>query len=214
MKLQQPVSRNFEQKKRKVEILNISTVSISPHSLCPTSLVDVFAPLDKTIDFALALELSEDEKRILQAAGHQYHMQPPSINQTVNWTSWAPMFADCEVKIDQRDPLIQLATWIAAHFEKRTIEGYPTEVPVPAIAIYGDLWHLWIAYCIKVSAKEKQPGGKAYRVQFLGPIPMGSTEDVEGVFRILYFLKKLVKWGFDVYEPRYLKKVLARYQGK
>lgn len=43
---------------------------------------------------------------------------------------------------------------------------------------------------------------------------MGSTGDVEGVFRILYFLKKLVEWGFDVYEPKYLKKVLAKYRGK
>lgn len=96
---------------------------------------------------------------MLQAAGYKFHMQLPSINQTVHWTSWVPMFVDCKVKIDQRDPLVQLGTWIAAHFEKCALEDYPTDVPVPAIAIYGDVWHLWIAYSTKLSAKEKQPGG-------------------------------------------------------
>ncbi|KAI4121631.1 MAG: hypothetical protein LQ338_006257 [Usnochroma carphineum] len=121
------------------------------------------------------------------------------------------MFANFEVKTDDRDPLIQLGTWIAAEYEKRNIEGYPMDIPVPAIAIYGHYWMLWIAFSMEIKKKEK---GKPYRVQFCGPVEMGDTLNLEGVFKILHVLKAVVQWGVHVYEPEYFQKVVAKYRKK
>ncbi len=121
------------------------------------------------------------------------------------------MFVNFEVKVDDRDPLIQLAVWIASELEKRSREGYPVEVPIPAVAIYGDEWHLWIAYAAKVPPKQRRKNGKAYQVQFLGPIIMGSTYGHAEVYKIFHVLKAVIKWGLDVYQRDYVEKVFEKY---
>ena len=122
------------------------------------------------------------------------------------------MFANLVVETDGRDPLIQLGVWIAAEFEKRNFEGHPMDIPVPAIAIYGDQWYFWIARSRGLSAKERAPKGKNYRVDLLGPMPMGNTFGAAGVFQILHVLEAVVRWGLDVYKPDYYEKVLAKYK--
>ncbi|KAL9593262.1 MAG: hypothetical protein Q9179_005990 [Wetmoreana sp. 5 TL-2023] len=201
--------------KRKIETLNISAVSIAPNELCPTSPVDAFTDGNKKIDHALALETSVGEERTLSTGGTVYRvLGPASINQTYGWTAFNPMFANFEAKTNERDLLIQLGTWIAAEYEKRHREGYPMDIPVPAIAIQSDQWKFWIAYSIMVPAKERKHGRKPYRVQFVGPVDMGNTWSIEGVFKILHVLKAVVRWGFNVYEPEYFDKVLAKYEKK
>ncbi|KAI4289697.1 MAG: hypothetical protein L6R35_001025 [Caloplaca aegaea] len=194
---------------RRIETLNISEVLIAPRELCPTSPSGAFADANKKVDYAIALTLSENEKRTLNQG--TYCMDGPvSINQaTSSFVSIKPMPVCFEVKTDDRDPLIQLGTWNAAEFEKRHREGYPMTVPIPSVAIYGDYWQLSIAFAVVVPAKDRRKDAKPYRVQFLGPIEMGNTCSVDGVFRILHFLKALVKWSFEIYEPVYLMKVLA-----
>ncbi|KAL8855415.1 MAG: hypothetical protein Q9178_007940 [Gyalolechia marmorata] len=196
---------------RRIETLNISTVSIQPRELCPSSLEEVFTLADKKIDHALAIDLARNELRRLQTAGSKYRVGgEPSINQTYA-CAFKFMFVNFEVKVDDRDPLIQLAVWIASELEKRSREGYPIEVPIPAVAIYGDEWHLWIAYAAKVNPKERRKNGKAYRVQFLGPIIMGSTYGHAEVYKIFHVLKAVIKWGLEVYQRDYVEKVFAKY---
>ncbi|KAL8826270.1 MAG: hypothetical protein Q9170_007468 [Blastenia crenularia] len=200
----------------KIESLNVSAASIAPHELCPTSLAQNFADADKKIDYALAIPLSEAEELALTSAVKKYKIPgAASINQTQGiYTALKAMFAHQEVKVDHRDPLIQLAVWIAAEFEKRSREGYPIDIPVPAVAVYEDSWQLWIAYSIKLTGKEKVTGGKPYRIKFLGPVQIGNTSSTEGVFRILHIMAAIVKWGFEVYKLEYLTKVLAKYMKK
>lgn len=88
------------------------------------------------------------------------------------------------------------------------------DIPVPAVVVEKDLWQVHIAYSKERSAAEMKDGGKPYRVRFAGPINVGDTSSVEGVFRILYVLKAIVQWGFDVYEPEYLQKILVKYRRK
>ncbi|KAL8936683.1 MAG: hypothetical protein Q9216_004809 [Gyalolechia sp. 2 TL-2023] len=190
-----------------IEDLNVSTVSIAPHQLCPTSPTEVFADADKKIDYALALELSNAERLILSAGRYQLG-GPASINQTqTDFTCMKPIFSHFEVKTDVRDPMIQLAVWITAEFLKRWQEGWRMDLPVPAIAIYEDHWALWIAYAVKV----KQGGNnKAFMVQFAGPWEIGHTMHVAGVFRILHVLQAIAKWGLEVYLSAFRKDVLAK----
>lgn len=171
--------------------------------------------MNKKVDYALALVLTDEEERILTSAVGKYRVPGgTSINQTRDWTSVKPMFESTEVKVDARDPLIQIAVWICAEFEKRRLEGYTLDLPIPAIAIEGDRWKFWIAYSVKLAKKDHQPGGKPYRVQFLGPVAIGSTENAMGVFKIFHVLKAIVSWGLEVYEPQFMKHVFARYKKK
>lgn len=161
----------------------------------------------------LALKLTHKETRILMNAPKMYRVAGgASINNTQHWTAFKAMFSYTEIKVDGRDPLIQLAVWICAEFEKRSLEGYGLDLPIPAIATYGDHWKFWIAYMVKTHAKDQRPGKKPYSVQFLGPVNMGSTENAMGVFKILHVLKAIVRWGFEVYEPQFMKHIFARYK--
>ncbi|KAL8725167.1 MAG: hypothetical protein Q9166_007521 [cf. Caloplaca sp. 2 TL-2023] len=209
------LSSSVSANSRRIRALNISTVLIAPQRLCPTSLVDAFADANKKVDYAFALDISDDEKRTLSTGGTKYRIAgEASINQTYNWTAFQPMFANFEIKTDDRDPLVQLGTWIAAEYEKRYLEGYPTNLPVPAVVVDKDYWTLWIACSIKLSTNEKIKNGKPYRVQFLGPVEIGNTTSAKGIFKILHFLTVIVQWGFDVYEPEFFTKVLAKYKKK
>jgi len=54
------------------------------------------------------------------------------------------LFVNIEVErrhVD-KDPMIQLAAWIAAEFKKRKIESYSLEMPVFAVEVVRDNWEL------------------------------------------------------------------------
>ncbi|KAI4090084.1 MAG: hypothetical protein LQ344_004955 [Seirophora lacunosa] len=209
----QTLSSSVSAKGRGIEDLNISSVQIAPPELFPTSLVDGFKDANKKADYALALALTDEEERILSSAVTKYLVSGgTSINQTRDWTSAKPMFESTEVKVDARDSWIQIAVWICAELEKRRLERYELDLPIPAIAIENDHWSFSIAHAIKISPTEQTPGGKPYRVQFFGPVEIGSTKDAAGVFKILHVLKAIVRWGLEVYEPQFMKHVFARYK--
>ncbi|KAL9034752.1 MAG: hypothetical protein Q9180_005234 [Flavoplaca navasiana] len=197
---------------RGISDMNIATVKISPSVLFPTSLVNTFRDGNKKVDYALALKLTSDEDLVLKSAVKKYRVPGgASINQTQSdWTAFVPMFAPVEVKVDGSDPLIQLGIWVSAEVEKRYLEAYTFDLPFPAIAVSDHHWDLWIAYAEGISVKQQQ-GGKPYRVRFLGPIEMGHTGNATGVFRILYVLKAIVRWGLEVYEPEFMENVFKRY---
>ncbi|KAL9033764.1 MAG: hypothetical protein Q9180_005776, partial [Flavoplaca navasiana] len=154
--------------KQRLEKLNITTVAISPSSLCPTSPTLTYIPANEKVDLAVAIRLSDADRSILQRGRYQVP-GPVSINQTgTNFTALKPMFLHIEVKKDDRDPLIQLGTWVAAEYTKRRREGYPMELPVIAIVVDKDVWTIWIAVAVPTN-----PGD--FRVQFIGPSSMGDT---------------------------------------
>ncbi|KAL8676763.1 MAG: hypothetical protein Q9186_006744 [Xanthomendoza sp. 1 TL-2023] len=198
--------------KRAIEFLNISHVSIASSALCPTLPGNSFTIVNKKIDLAFAIQITKEESTTLMIKTARYHMDSEaSINQSRGFAAIKFIFGNVEVKNDHRDPLIQLAVWIAAEFVKRAQEGYPMDVPVVAIAIDGDYWDLWIAYSVKVPESQRLEDGKAYQVRLAGPESMGDTRSIKGIFRILHVLKAMARWGVDVYEPQYLMKVLAKY---
>ncbi|KAL8916477.1 MAG: hypothetical protein Q9172_006287 [Xanthocarpia lactea] len=205
--------RSFKSTARPVRALNIAASQIAPPLLCPTSSVNTFKDGNKKVDYALALLLTKKEESVLNSAVSLYRVEGgASINQTHGWTAVVPMFAHIEVKVDECDPMIQLAIWICAEAEKRYLEGYTLDLPFVAIAVNGEDWSLSIAHSEKLSDKEQQLGGKPYRVQFLGSVRMGHTGDAAGVFRILHVLKAIVRWGQEIYEPQFMKHVYARYK--
>ena len=152
----------------------------------------------------------------LSTAGLKYRVPgPASINQTDNKLSkFKPMFANFEIKVDDRDPLVQLGVWAAAEFSKRQLEAYPMNVPIPSITIDGDIWQLYIAYATEDPKKTGVPRGKAFRAKFIGPVDIGDTKSIKGIFKILHITKAIVRWGIEVYKPEYFEKVMKIYRQK
>lgn len=104
------------------------------------------------------------------------------------------MFVNIAVKrsYSGQDPLIQLAVWITAEFEKRKIEGYSLDMPVLAIAVVEQNWQLYMVHA------DVKNGGR-YGCNFVRPFEMGSTTSVKGVFKILGVLCSLASWGLADY---------------
>ncbi|KAL9014008.1 MAG: hypothetical protein Q9173_001333 [Seirophora scorigena] len=175
-------------------VINLKTTEIKPTSLISTSDADLFKALNKKIDLAIGLDLLQSQQEELEE--RQYSLQPnyPSINQVQSYFHLTPMFVNIEVKKKHqaRDPLIQLGAWVAAEFNKRRAEEWPMDMPVVAIAIDQDEWTMYIVHHVP-----KDDG--RFNLRFLGPKPVGTTSEIEGIFRILYILCTLAKWGEEVY---------------
>ena len=183
-----------------------TSVEISPSTLCPTSSDPLFKDLDKGIDAAIGLNLPTIKRNILETGVSSEGV--PSINQTASFANFVPMFANVEVTTPNtdRDPLIQLGTWIAAEFKKRKNEGYSLDAPVLAIVIEGDAWDLYM-----VSALE-DADSSTFECRFHGPIEMGSTRSLLGVYQILDKLCRCADWGIGEYQTWFNEQVLAKYE--
>ena len=166
----------------------------------------MFKDLDKRIDAAFGLNLPVAKREILEKG--LYCEGIPSINQTASFVNFVPMFANVEVKRPNtnRDPLIQLGTWVAAEFTKRKTEGYSLDMPVLAVEVEGDIWNLHMVF-----APEDVKSG-TFECRFVGPIEMGSTNNLLGVYQILDRLCRCADWGVGEYQKWFNKQVLAKYR--
>lgn len=131
-----------------------------------------------------------------------------SINQTSSFVNFTPMFANFEVKRKNTniDPLIQLAAWISAEFEKRKVEAYSLDMPVLVIEIEGDEWGLHIVYVDREMVKDK-----GYGLRFVGPMSLGDTKSLEGGFKLLDGLCRCADWGVGSYKDWFEKQILQKY---
>lgn len=167
----------------------------------------MFKDFDKRVDCAVGLRISEAERFILQRGQYSEGCEP-SINQTSSFVNMTPMFINIEVKQfnSAKDPMIPLATWIAAEFKKRVMEEYSLDMPVLAITVLGDLWELYIAYAVPTELSQ------GFRCEFMGPFEMGATTDLVGIFKILNFLWRLTSWGLEEYRTWFEEEILAKYR--
>ena len=107
--------------------------------------------------------------------------------------------------ITDKDPLIQLGAFSAAEFEKRKREGYSLDMPVITVEIIGDAWNLYM-----VSATEDN-GNDRNQCNLVGPVEMGTTNDISGIFKILNALCRCTDWGVGRYREWFLHNVLEKY---
>jgi hypothetical protein len=150
----------------------------------------------------MGLALPAHQNAALKHGNFQHNFQARSINQTTSWVNFVPMFVNIEVKKKySMDPMVQLAAWVAAEFEKRQRERYSLDMPVFAIAIEEDTWNLWIAYWV---------GSAPETLIFMGPEYMGDTKNHSGIFKILKVLQGLAEWGTTTYRAWFEGEVLGR----
>lgn len=117
------------------------------------------------------------------------------------------MFVNIEIKRPHtdRDPLIQLGAWITAEFTKRKTEGYSLDMPVLAIEIDGDIWSLHMVFAVEDLQSD------SFQCNFVGPIGMGSTESLMGIYQILDRLCRCADWGVGEYQRWFDNEVLSKY---
>lgn len=189
-----------------LEAVNISTAEISPSFLCPyADNPDIYKGLDKKVDYCMGIMLDDEDRETLQRGVFAEGGGEPSLNQSSNFVNFTPIYLNLEVKRRDvaKDPLVQLAAWIAAEFNKRRLESYPVDMPVLAIAVTGDLWELYVV---------SQPRADNESLHFLGPTMIGATTTREGIFRIVEVLTSLGDWANECYRPWFMNNILRLYE--
>ncbi|KAL8676765.1 MAG: hypothetical protein Q9186_006746 [Xanthomendoza sp. 1 TL-2023] len=178
----------------------------------------VVAPLferlfaQKKIDHAVTVILPKDDLVILGRRKYQVSPLRPSINQTKGFTAMKLICLYVEIKMDGRDSLVNLGSFIAAEFKKRSEEGWQDLMHLPAIAIAVDqhYWTLWIACA--VDSPKRTEDDSPFSVHLIGPTTIGNTTSIVDTFRILHVLKAVARWALDVYVPAFRQCVLAPKQ--
>ncbi|KAH8724908.1 hypothetical protein GQ44DRAFT_564587, partial [Phaeosphaeriaceae sp. PMI808] len=182
-------------------VFDVRTVEISPPDLVPQAVKSgLFKDLDKKIDLALGLHLHRKTLPDL----HNANTKTKSINQTTTFVNYTALFLNIEVKRSYAgsDPVVQLAAWAAADFLKRELEGWAMDMPVLALDIEGDWWHL------NVVAARLNDEGDLVGLSFIGPMLLGSTLSWGGACRLFTNLCHLVRWGRADYLPWFEREVL------
>lgn len=104
----------------------------------------------RMVDWCLGFTTSkEDRNIILQAyASGLLDEDDCSLNQSRAFIKTWPLFLDFEIKkvLSLRDPLVQLAIWNSAALSKKRRHGWDTTFPVPAIAVNGPSWDLYLFF--------------------------------------------------------------------
>lgn len=167
--------------------------------------------LNKRIDAALGLSLTSIEEDLLIYAS--YRDGVPSINPILGeFEPFNPLFAHFEVKLEHTDraPGPQLGTWAAAEFSKRELEGYSLDMPIASISIIGDAWELWVAYP-EGFGEDVAEDAEYGPCVLMGPVPIGNTKGIQGVFQILQYLCQCADWGLKEYREWFEREILRPY---
>lgn len=154
----------------------------------------------RMIDWTLGLKLDEmnHQRKLIAKAFANMNDYEASMNQSMSYIRESPLFLDLELKKTQSNinPEVQLAIWAAAGFSKKLLHGWDTSMPMPAIAVKGHDWSLYIFFW----------DGEG--LIMMGPLRMGSTANIQGTYEIVYRLHKLIVWGTTVYRKWFKEKIL------
>jgi hypothetical protein len=200
---------------------SVDTLSIAPSYLLPLSR-STNSPISlKRIDGILTLTSSKD-----RADNAFTRMDLPPDKRSVNQTTMPyhcdrPVAVGVEVKRERGvDPLMQLGIWVAAGWKKRIMDQdvrvgsdggaedcrdgpeYDEGEVMPGLAISGHTWDLHISY---LSNKNE--------IILLGPILLGRTDTLLGIFQILAALTEIAKWAERDFADWFERVVWGRLEG-
>ena len=194
---------------------DLTSARISERRLLPD--IPGFSPKSKMVDYGIVIQPTNES--ILEASIYRLcrEQQLDSVNQTdPNHVRFTPLAISIETKraaIEEDQAILQLNTWVSAHFAKLDSlvgsyapnEKAKTEVrakatmPIlPLVKVQGHDWKFFIA--------EK----KADLILIHGPLAIGSTLSHLGVYQILAALRRLAKWVNDEYRPWWTREILGK----
>lgn len=199
---------------RRVWYEDLTSARISERRLLPQ--ISGFSAKSKMVDYGIVIQPSVDS--ILAASIKRLcrEQQIDSVNQTnANHVCFKPIAVSIETKraaVEEDQAILQLNTWVSAHFAKLDSligthapnEKAKAEVRVkatmpilPLVKVQGHDWKLLIA--------EK----KTDSILIHGELVIGSTQSHLGVYQILAALRRLAQWVEDEYRPWWIREILG-----
>ncbi|KAL8650556.1 MAG: hypothetical protein Q9210_003748 [Variospora velana] len=145
--------------------------------------------ISRMIDWCVAIDLSDEELKVVQKGNSELPDMVKSLNQSTSWIRSWPIFLDVELKktLTDRDPKVQLAIWACGGMLKRRWHHWSTNLPFPGITITGPKWEYFLFFEMDED------------LIMIGPNDMGSTMDLRGVWQIAHRLQILIEWGKNDY---------------
>ena len=194
---------------------DLTSARISERGLLPN--IPGFSPKSKMVDYGIVIQPTVDS--ILEASIKRLcrEQQLDSVNQTnPNHVRFTPIAISIETKraaIEEDQAILQLNTWVSAHFAKldslvgsyapneeakAEVKAKATMPILPLVKIQGHDWKLLIA--------EK----KTDQILIHGELTIGSTQSHLGVYQILAALRRLAQWVNDEYRPWWIREILGK----
>ncbi|KAL9118420.1 MAG: hypothetical protein Q9187_005033 [Circinaria calcarea] len=194
---------------------DLTSARISEKRLLPK--IPGFNPKSKMVDYGIVIQPAVNS--ILEASIRRLcrEQQLDSVNQTdPNHVRFTPIAVSMETKraaIEEDQAILQLNTWVSAHFAKldslvgsyasnekakAEIKAKATMPILPLVKIQGHDWKLLIA--------EKQTD----LILIHGELAIGSTQSHLGVYQILAALQRLAQWVNDEYRPWWMREILGK----
>ncbi|KAI9733510.1 MAG: hypothetical protein M1818_007258 [Claussenomyces sp. TS43310] len=187
--------------KGRIIIENVTSTIIQPLTLIPRGSGIEGLPYEgKRVDYGLFIAPTKDEVRqIKERLKKLPDGEVWSINQTeAYYLREKPLLSSIELKLTRsnHDPLLQLAIWNSAMFQR--LEGLfdltgqgDFMLPIPSLAVSGHNWQVCYSYV-----------GENGRSRILrGMVDIGSTIDIVGMYRILRALDVIASYGANEYWP-------------
>ncbi|KAL8910878.1 MAG: hypothetical protein Q9171_003877 [Xanthocarpia ochracea] len=155
--------------------------------------------VSKMVDWCIGLQLGWEDETIINRAFSTILPNMRSLNQSLSFIDMVPLFVDIEIKKTNpgRDPEVQLAIWKCAALKKMREMAWDTSMPMPGIVIEGHNWSYYIF--VEINAD----------LIMIGPIAMGSTSTLVGVWTIVYRLNVLIEWGTTTYKKWFTDHVVT-----
>jgi len=176
----------------------------------------------KMVDCSLTILMSAEEENIVDDGFANMRPNERTLNQSLGCIKNSPLFLNIELKKTQsnRDPEVQLAIWALAGLRKMLHHGWPTHMPMPAIALNGHQWDCYIFFEANKNLvghlRSHLPTRFVANISsfqiMLGPYLMGTTTSITGIWHILYRLNVLVEWGNNEYRKWFEETVLRSLQ--
>lgn len=149
------------------------------------------------VDYVLALDIPEDAPlcRVIRKLV-SYDLR--SVNQTTYLPlRHSPIAMSIETKTDTsaRDPILQLCIWTAAWYQRmydlrEDLIGAGPKPPLVSVPVVQIVGHTWQAYFIC---------DRGSYFELLGPVEIGSTQDVLSLYGLLNALKAIKEWIMGPY---------------
>lgn len=196
---------------------DLTSARISERGLLPN--IPGFSPKSKMVDYGIVIQPTIDsilETSIKRLCREQ---QLDSVNQTnSNHVRFTPIAVSIETKraaIEEDQAILQLNTWVSAHFAKldslvgssapndkatAEVKAKATMPILPLVKVQGHDWKLLIA--------EK----KTDRILIHGELAIGSTQSHLGIYQILAALRRLAQWVNDEYRPWWIREILGNQE--
>ena len=193
---------------------DLTSARISERRLLP--MIPGFNPKSKMVDYGIVIQPAFNSSLKASIKGFCRKQQVDSVNQAspnhIRFTPIAVSIVTKRAAIEEDEAILQLNTWVSAHFDKldSLISSYsPNEkakaevkakatMPIlPLVKIQGHDWKLLIA--------EK----KTDLILIHGELAIGSTDSHLGVYQILAALRRLAQWVNDEYRPWWIREILG-----